>query len=172
MIYLETNRLYLRPPQRQDFDAFADMWADPALFEHLPMEPFARAASWTKFLNMAGNWAIVDYGNFFAFDKSDDRLLGQIGFFDASRGFGPDFDTHRELGYVFLPTTAGQGIATEAGQAAQHWMDQQNFGDRTVCMMSPDNIASIRVAKKCGYSLLRETADEHGDVHLMYRDKP
>ncbi len=37
-------------------------------------------------------------------------------------------------------------------------------------MIGSDHSASIRVAEKCGYSLLRKAQDEHGDIVLMTRE--
>jgi len=45
----------------------------------------------------------------------------------------------------------GKGFATEALAAAVTWLDRQPRFDRSVCLISPDNAASIRVAEKAGY---------------------
>ena len=98
--------------------------------------------------------------------------MGVIGFFDAYRGLGADFDNYRELGYVLNVAHKGKGYATEACFAALGWMDRKPFGNRTVCMMGAEHAASILVAEKCGYTLLREAVDEHGAIHLMTRKNP
>lgn len=168
---LETERLIMRLPRREDFDAFATLWADEEMLKDLPFGPFTRAECWPRFLKLAGSWTICGFGNWLVFDKAG-TFVGVVGFFDAFRGLGPDFDNHRELGYTLAPAHGGKGYATEACLAALNWMDHQPFGSHTVCMMGIGHEASIRVAEKCGYSLLREAQDEHGEIRLMIREKP
>ena len=168
---LETARLILRLPRREDIDVFAALWADPETLKDLPNEPLTRVECWPRLLRIAGSWALLGYGNWLVFEKSGD-FVGVIGFFDAARGFGEDFDEYRELGYTLAPAHSGKGYATEACLAALKWMDHQSFGNHTVCMMGVGHVASIRVAEKCGYSVMREAQDEQGEIRLMIRKKP
>ena len=166
---LETDRLVLRLPERADFDAFAQLWGDAEMLRDLPFEPQTRAECWPRFLRLAGSWAIMGYGTWLVFEKAG-AFVGLIGFFDALRGYGPDFDDHPELSYVLGPAHSGKGYATEASLAALSWMDSQDFGFRTVCMIGAGHAASIRVAEKCNYKFLREAKDEYGAMYLMTRE--
>ena len=139
------------------------------MLEDLPFEPLTRAESWPPFLRIAGSWTILGYGSWLVFEKTGE-FVGVVGFFDAARGHGEDFDEVRELGYVLRPAHSGKGYATEASIAALNWMDRQSFGSHTVCMMGVNHSRSIRVAEKCGYTLLRKAKDEHGDIVLMIRE--
>ncbi|HWG85795.1 MAG TPA: GNAT family N-acetyltransferase, partial [Deinococcales bacterium] len=61
---------------------------------------------------------------------------------------------------VLAPWAHGRGFATEAVRAALAWADRNVVGQpggpaRVVCIISPGNAASLRVAAKCGF---RETA--------------
>lgn len=56
-----------------------------------------------------------------------------------------------EIGWAFAARAHGKGFATEAVRAAVAWGDERFGAARTVCLMNPDNLTSIRVAKKCGY---------------------
>ena len=167
---LETKRLILRLPRQEDFDAFAELWADEEMLKDLPFGPFTRAECWPRFLKLAGSWPILGFGNWLVFEKTG-AFVGVVGFFDAFRGLGPDFDVHRELGYTLSPAYSGKGYTTEACLAALNWMDIQPFGTHTVCMMSRGHVASIRVAEKCGYTFLREAEDDQGEIRLMIREK-
>ena len=158
----------MRLPERADFDAFAALWGDAEVLKELPFGPQTRAESWPRFLRLAGSWTISGYGNWLVFEKTG-AFVGVIGFSDACRGLGADFDNYRELGYVLNVAHNGKGYATEASFAALGWMDRQPFGNHTVCMMGAEHAASIRVAEKCGYTLLRETVDEDGAIRLMTR---
>ena len=169
---LTTKRLTLRPAVADDLDAYFAMWSDESLLENIPANAQSRHECWRRILNDAGSWVLSGYGQWMIFDKTNGRLIGQAGFFDADRGYGVGFDEYREAGWIFSSDTAGKGIATEALQAIHAWMDKQSFGEKTVCMMASDHIASERVALKCGYRLLKESTDELGLVKLMVREKP
>lgn len=166
---LETNRLILRVPEMADFDPFADMWADEGVNKHISGKTWPREASWNKFKGNVGQWALMGYGQWSVLSKDTDQYVGQVGFFDAARGLGDDFDNDRESGWVLAPNSDGRGYATEAMLAAHAWIDKQSFGGRTVCMMDANYPASRRVADKCDYTEMRRTSDEFGDVVLLER---
>ena len=52
---------------------------------------------------------------------------------------------------ALAPWAHGQGFATEAVRAVVAWGERHFGAQRTVCLIDPDNVASIRVAEKCGY---------------------
>ena len=59
---LETERLRLRGHRLDDFAAYAAMWADPAVTQHIGGKPIPEEESWTRFLRQAGIgpcWASV-----------------------------------------------------------------------------------------------------------------
>ena len=70
----------------------------------------------------------------------------------AHRALGPDFDPYPEAGWVLARAAQGKGYATEAGQAAHAWFDSQFGPQRSVCIIDPENGASLGVAAKLGYS--------------------
>jgi RimJ/RimL family protein N-acetyltransferase len=45
----------------------------------------------------------------------------------------------------------GKGYATEALAAVLVWGDARFSDPRTICLIHPDNAASLRVAQKCGF---------------------
>lgn len=167
---METERLILRPPVADDLDAFAKMRSDSETLKYIPIDPSTRGQSWGGLMRSAGCWALTGYGQWMVLDKSSDKFLGHVGFLDAMRDLGPDFDAHREAGWVFTLEASGKGFATKAMLAALGWMDGKAFGNNTVCIISADHSASMRVAQKCGYTLLRKAKDEHGDIVLMTRN--
>jgi len=68
--------------------------------------------------------------------------------------------------WALVPAVHGRGYATEAVGAALAW-GERRFGAnaRTVCIISPENLASIRVATKCGFRIERPT--RYGDEEVM-----
>jgi RimJ/RimL family protein N-acetyltransferase len=59
------------------------------------------------------------------------------------------------VGYFFHPSSWGNGYATEALQAGIESVKDRIQGCKVVGWISPGNVASERVAKKCGFNLDR-----------------
>ena len=69
------------------------------------------------------------------------------------------------------PSAQGQGLGLEAVKAAHEWFDRVIAG-QTVCIITPGNTASQRVAAALGYRVMREADMEGGVVQLMSRKGP
>ncbi len=63
------------------------------------------------------------------------------------------------------------GYATEAVGAVVEWGDARFQGAGTACIIAPDNLASIRVAQKCGYRQ-SQLATYKGHPTLMFVREP
>ena len=63
-------------------------------------------------------------------------------------------------------------IETEQFRAALAWGDAYFQAARTVCLISTDNIASIRVAEKCGYRESERTLFDGSPTLFFVREKP
>jgi RimJ/RimL family protein N-acetyltransferase len=163
---IETARLRLRAHRAGDLDDCAAMWADPAVTRHIGGKPATRQETWTKLLRYAGLWALLGYGYWALEERATGRLVGELGFADFGRDLA-SFSGCPEIGWALASHAHGKGYATEAVRAAVAWGDGAFGSVRTVCMISTANLASIRVAEKCGY---REFAriDFHGDATILF----
>ena len=102
---LETPRLRLRPPVRDDFDAWALMAADPITMATLGgTQP--RAVAWRAFVQMAGSWALYGFGMFSVIERSSGRWIGRVG------PWRPDGWPGNEVGWGLVSDVHGQGYAT------------------------------------------------------------
>lgn len=61
-----------------------------------------------------------------------------------------------EAGWVIAPEFQGKGYATEAMQAALNWLSELNKFERSIFFITPDNMASLRVAQKLGYIVQKD----------------
>ncbi len=164
---IETARLRLRAHRAADLDACAAMWADPAVTRYIGGKPATRQESWTKLLRYAGMWALLGYGYWALEERATGRFAGELGFADFERGLAA-LDAP-EIGWALASHAHGNGYATEAVRAAVAWADGAFAPPaRTVCMIAPANVASIRVAEKCGYREFAR-ADFQGDTILFER---
>jgi RimJ/RimL family protein N-acetyltransferase len=160
---IETERLIMRGHRLDDFEASAALWADPEVTRFISGKPSTREESWSRLLRHVGHWALLGFGYWALEDKASGRFVGEVGFADFKRLIEPPLDGIPEIGWVIAPSLHGRGLATEAVRAASAW-GLKHFGPvRTACLIHPENGASIRVARKCGY-------EEY--IRTTYKDGP
>ncbi|MDQ1388614.1 MAG: hypothetical protein QOF56_2068 [Acidobacteriaceae bacterium] len=164
---LETERLRLRGHRLEDFVQCAAMWADPLVIRYIGGKPLTAEESWTRFLRYAGHWSLLGFGYWVAEEKQSGKFVGEIGFADYKRDIEPSLQGVPEIGWVLASSVHGRGYATEAVRAAVEWGDRHFEGARTACIIAPDNLASVRVAEKCGYRQ-SQIASYKGHPTLMF----
>jgi RimJ/RimL family protein N-acetyltransferase len=165
---LETARLILRPFRADDVDAQAAMMGDARVMHYLGGNPLAREESWRKLLCGAGLWSLFGYGYWAVERREDGRMIGQVGFADFRRDMAPSVETIPEMGWLFAADAGGQGYATEAGLAGLAWADAVLEAPQIVAIIDAANLASIRVAEKCGFNE-NEPATYRGEPILLFR---
>lgn len=147
---LETERLRLRGHVAADFEAVAAMWADPDVVRYIGGRPSTREESWARLLRYPGMWALLGYGFWAIEEKASGRLAGEGGFADFKRDISPAIEAP-EQGWALASWAHGRGYGSEAVAAMIAW-GEGHFSRRDfVCIISPENIASIRLAEKVGY---------------------
>lgn len=166
---IETERLVLRPHIASDFDAYKAMSQDPEVMQFIGREPSKDDEAWLRFLAHSGRWAFCGYGLFAVIEKETDRYIGDAGFSDFRRGLGPDFDPFHEAAWMFSTAGQGKGYAFEAMSAAQKWADEKFSPQKTVCIISPDNGPSIKLAGKLGYRETEISRYKDSDVIMFER---
>lgn len=163
---LETDRLVLRAHAPADHASCAAMWADPEVTRHIGGRPFTAEETWQRMLRYAGLWSLLGYGYWAITDRASGTYLGDVGVADFRRAMSPPLDVP-EAGWALVTAAHGRGLATEALRAVLAWCDTVLAAPRTACLIDPGHAASVRVAEKCGYRLVREAAYGGGPV-LVY----
>jgi RimJ/RimL family protein N-acetyltransferase len=108
-----------------------------------------------------GFWAIEE--------KSAGAFVGEVGFAEFKRELEPPILGVPEIGWVLAPRVHGQGYATEAVRAVVAWGDERFGSARTVCLIHPENLRSVRVAEKCGYKEFQRTTYKGQETILFER---
>ncbi|WP_217577970.1 GNAT family N-acetyltransferase [Mesorhizobium sp. GbtcB19] len=163
VLILETARTILRPHRLGDFETYAAMWAEPAVTRFIGGKPRTREESWMRFLRHAGLWSLIGYGFWAIEDKATGRFIGEVGFHDLKRDIQPSLEGVPEAGWALASEAHGRGLASEVVGRIVAWSDGAFGQVRTVCIIDPENGASLKVAEKNGYrEVLRTT----------YHDKP
>ncbi len=140
---LETARLILRVPRREDFDRYAELLADERAARYIGGQ-LSRAAAWRRFLQMPGAWMVQGFAMFSVIDKANGRWLGQLG------PWKPEGWPGNEIGWSFHPDAWGRGYATEAAEAAIDWAFDALGWTNVIHCIDPANVSSQRLAQRLG----------------------
>jgi RimJ/RimL family protein N-acetyltransferase len=133
------------------------MWADPLVTRYIGGKPFSRHETWLKLLRYLGHWSVLGYGYWAVEEKASASFVGELGFADFKRELQPPIEGIPECGWVMASHAHRKGYATEALQAAFAWGDENLNSERTVCIIDPGNLPSLRLAEKLGYRKLVTT---------------
>jgi RimJ/RimL family protein N-acetyltransferase len=140
---LETERLLLRPPRAEDFDAWAGLMADPDASRFIG-GPLSRPPAWRNLCMFTGAWAIRGFSNFSIIEKATGRWIGRAG------PWQPEGWPGTEIGWALDRSAWGKGYATEAAARCIDWAVDALGWDDVVHVIAPANAASIRVALRLG----------------------
>src|SRR5690348_14062538 len=164
---IETERLRLRAHRPDDFDACRAIWSDPEVTRHIGGKPATGEEAWRRLLTYAGMWSLLGFGYWAVEEQAGGRYVGDIGFAEFQRDVEPSLRGMLECGWALARAAQGQGYASEALAAIEGWR-RVHFPDRReVCIIAPDNFASVRVAEKAGFRRWCETT-YHGHATLVF----
>ncbi len=166
---LESERLQLRPHRAGDLDDSFALWSDPRVVQFISGRPSTPQQAWSRLMHYAGHWALLRFGYWALVEKASGAFVGEAGLADFHREIDASMRNVPEAGWVLAPRFAGKGYATEAVRAVLAWSDAHLDAARTVCMIDPQNLASIRVAEKCGYREFDRTTFESGPALFFER---
>ncbi|SMH34305.1 GNAT family N-acetyltransferase [Mesorhizobium australicum] len=169
---IETERLLLRGMTQGDFEAQAEMWADPVVTRFIGGVPLSREQAWIRHLRHIGSWQVMGFGFWAVIDKATNRLIGEAGFHDLKRDLTPSIEGTLETGWGFVPDAHGKGVATETVSAVLAWGDAQRPAMRMTCLIDPGNTASIRVAEKHGFREFARSTYHGAPTILFERLRP
>lgn len=140
---LETDRLVLRAPGRQDWNACAAfMGSDRARYVGGPL---SRDQAWRSFGHLLGHWIMRGYGMFAFCRKGSDDILGITG------PWFPEGWAEHEIGWsVWSPECEGRGYASEAAAAVRGYTFGTLGWDTAVSYIDSENARSIALAERLG----------------------
>ena len=159
---LETDRLFLAVPTLDDFEEMLAMWSDVNVAGPIIGRPLTEEEVWARLHRIVGHWALMGFGHWIVREKHGGKFSGELGFFKFKRKLGPEFDDAHEIGWMFTADSQGKGYATEAAKAGLTWLERDGQCRETVCLIPPENVASLALANKLSYVITDE---------IIYRDK-
>ena len=151
MVWLETERLLFRDHEAQDLEAYCAIESDPLYRAPQPVHP--RAELERSFRNV---WLVPRALSLRAtIFKADDRYIGRCGLYPFRNESGAIIDGEAVLAFYLAREYWGRGLATEAGQAfVRHGLEMLGLR-RIHAGMNANNLASIRVIEKLGFTRVR-----------------
>ncbi len=165
---LTTERLILTPVGLSDFEDLKTTWADAAFTRAITGRPLSEEEVWFRLLRDLGHWQALGHGNWTMRRKTTGAYVGGVGVLNYRREVAPPLDAP-ELGWGVATAFQGQGLAREGVQAALDYADTEMELARTVCMISPDNAASLKLADRLGYRPYAEGAYKGEAAILLER---
>ncbi len=165
-VTLETDRLILRMWREADFEAYADLCADPEVMRYLGGKVFDRTEAWRHLASMIGHWYLRGYGIWAVEEKESGSLVGRIGCINPE-GW-PGF----EVGWTLKREFWGKGYATEAARRALDYGFNELDKPHVISLIHPENRASIRVAERLGEALEGTARVFDTDVLVYGIDRP
>ena len=142
-VHIETDRLILRPPRREDFDAWAGFMGDAEATRFIGGQQ-SRSVAWRSFCGMAGAWQLFGFAMFSVIEKASGRWVGRLG------PWQPEGWPGTEVGWGIVRDAWGKGYAGEGASAAIDWAFANLGWSEVIHTIDPDNRASQSVAVKLG----------------------
>ncbi|MEU6479844.1 GNAT family N-acetyltransferase [Streptomyces sp. NPDC047017] len=154
--------LVLRPWRTQDAAALIDVFRDPTLRRWISADVRNEADATRWLRGQEGGWATGDRYGFAVLEAGTgavrERLAGHVVLKGVAAG-----KPSAEVGYWTAAHARGRGVAPRAVQALSDWAfdvalktgasERLEQLERLELLHQVDNLASCRVAHKCGYDL-------------------
>ena len=167
-MHIETTRLRLRPLREDDTEELSRIFSDPAVVLYSggrspTLEQVRRGIR----QHISEYYRNHGYGLLAAELKDTGEIVGRIGFLETEIDATGDAELH----YHLAPTAWGNGLATEAARAVLEWGFEQGRLDRVVAVIHPENVASRRVAEKCGLTFWKEIELKDSGRFTVYHNR-
>jgi RimJ/RimL family protein N-acetyltransferase len=160
---LTTPRLTLRPHDVGDYEDLLATWTDPVVVKYFGGVPSTPEEVWARLLRYGGMWPMLGYGYWSVRETASGRFVGEVGLAEFRRNVTPSLVGTPEAGWVLASWAHRRGLAREATEAIFAWADTQLGARRTVCVIDPDNAASLALAARLGFKVFAEP---------LYRGRP
>ena len=168
MRILETERLLFRHLVPEDLDALYRLYSDSEIRRYFPEGTLTYAETKEElewFLN--GHPRHPELGLWATIHRATNQFVGRCGLLPWTL----EGRAEVEVAYLLDKAFWGQGLATEAAGAILRYGFEQLQLRRLVCLVDPNNQASINVARKLGMAMEKEAEDEHGPYLLFAKNK-
>lgn len=150
---LQTKRLLLREIVVADAPQMFTLNADPQVLKYTGDAAFASIEEAALFIENYRDYRKNGFGRWAVLRKTDREILGWCGLKQHANGVV-------DLGFRLMKKHWQQGYATEAAKACLAFGFKTLKQKEIVGKAEPENIASIKVLKKCGMTFSHTEFDD------------
>lgn len=162
---LETERLIMRAPVLDDFEAFAAFYATER--SQFVGGPQTREMTWRTLALEAGHWILNGFGRWVLEEKSSGDPVGIVGLWH------PEGFPENELGWDLFDGATGKGYATEAGYAARAYAYDTMGWPTLISLIAHGNTGSEGVAGRLGAKHDGDfTHERYGPMRIFRHPSP
>lgn len=158
-LLLKTERLYLRPIAKKDFEDVCLLDTDPEVRSYFPEGALNIEQVERELERYLREWQAIGFGIFAIFERETNQFIGRGGFAKLKSG-------EVEFGYLFLKEYWGKGYATEAAKALLEWGLAHIPVEYIIGFAPTHHIASIRVLEKCGMKYYK--SDSYRNIPCVF----
>ena len=164
---LDTDRLYLREQTIKDLDRLYEIYSSSNITRYMEglYEDYEEEYNYTL-AYIKNMYNFYGYGFWLVVRKEDDEIIGRAGLSNRE----VDGEIKLELGYVIAEEFQNQGYAYEVCKAICEFVKEFLYENEIVCVMKRENIPSIKLAEKLGFTYDTEVTNE-GENYCYYRKR-
>lgn len=163
-VIFESQRTYARALTENDFDALHEILSDEKVM-HVWGHGFSESETQQWLLFQIQCFKIDGFCKFGIFNKTSKKLMGCAGLnYEFIRLENAFKERVIELGYVFGSEFWGQNYAFESTKACCEYAFNILNLKQIYALISPDNIASIKLAKKLGMHEIGKNTLEQNEL--------
>ena len=160
---LETERLFLREMNEDDFDALYSVLSDSDIMQHYPYTfDEKRVKNWIE--KNIERYCVFGFGLWAVCLKESGEMIGDCGLTmqNINGRICP------EIGYHIRHDCQRKGYAKEAASAVRDWAFKSTPFSVLYSYMKKENIASVATAKSIGMKKKDEYVDGEQELTLVY----
>lgn len=136
----ETDRCLIRELSLSDLPALYELYDKPGMTDFVePLYDYETELEYQK-AYIENMYGFYEYGMWLVFSKETGMLIGRAGL------------EHNELGYMIAPEFQNQGYATEVCRFIIDYARENTDFEELYCRIDERNTASVRLAKKLGFT--------------------
>lgn len=136
----ETDRCLIRELSLSDLPALYELYDKPGMTDFVePLYDYETELEYQK-AYIENMYGFYEYGMWLVFLKETGKLIGRAGL------------EHNEMGYMIAPELWNQGYATEVCRFIIDYARENTDFKELYCRIDEKNTASVRLAKKLGFT--------------------
>ncbi|MBR4026284.1 MAG: GNAT family N-acetyltransferase [Lachnospiraceae bacterium] len=160
----ETKRCIIRELSLEDMDGLFELYSHKELTRYTEkLFPYEQEKEYQS-AYIQNMYRYFGYGMWLIFLKETKELIGRAGL--EHREYHGEAEL--ELGYLIAPKFQKQGFATEVCTEILNYAKQEVYFSHINCLIEKDNIASIALAEKLGFTFVEEM-EEKGKQMLRFK---